>query len=63
MHAAQMEAALQRHRRLIVQYLGEPVVFVEDELAGEENCVGEFGQNALGEPREFIDGVGPEGQV
>src|SRR5258708_27794114 len=58
-----MEAALQRNRSLIVQYLRQPVVFVEDELTGEENGVGELASNAFGEPREFIDGIGSEGQV
>jgi len=58
-----MEAALQRHRGLIVQYLRQPIVFVEDELAGEENGVGEFAPNAFGEQCEFIDGVGAEGQL
>jgi len=55
-----MEAALQCHRGLVVQYLRQPVVFVEDELAGEENGVGELAQNAFSEPREFIDGIGAE---
>jgi len=58
-----MEAPLQCHRGLVVQYLRQPVVFVEDELTGEENGVGELAQDAFSEPREFIDRIGAERQV
>src|SRR6266849_455361 len=43
LRAEQVKAPLQRHRRLVVQQLDEPVVVVEDQLAGEKDRVGELG--------------------
>jgi len=42
LHAAQMEAPLEGHRRLVVEQSGQPVLPVENELARKEHSVGEF---------------------
>ena len=49
LHAAQMQATLHGQCGLVVQQALEPVLVFEDLLAGEDNRVGMFAHDLLGE--------------
>ena len=57
----ELQAALNRHRRLVVKLAGQEVLLLEDELPGEEGGPPERAGDLHAELFDFLDGVRPEG--
>src|SRR5450759_4008952 len=62
LHSLQVQPALHRQRRLVVQLADEPVFALEHQFAGEKHAVGEFVSRLARKFGHFVGGVGAESE-